>query len=300
MMNTDEFASVDELRKSLIGELIKSVGLPETTFWRRLFSPLFWLPTRRLALVGSDFDRSVARGGIHHAMQNLRAFFVSDVEVIQKPQIPNHGPLLILTNHPGTYDAVVVSSQIPRDDLKIVSSSIPFIEKMKVARRHFLFATRDTYKRMLVIKNVIDHLKTGGAILIFPGGHIEPEPAFMLEALGELENWSRAVDIFVRKVPETQIQVGIVSNVLREKSFRNPLTRLRRQLRDRQRIGEFIQVISQLIMEKKYSNIPKVSFADSFTLSDISSTRDTKGLMPYIIKIAKEQMCLHIPETLNK
>ena len=109
------------------------------------------------------------------------------MEVHGGDNVPKRGPLLVVSNHPGTYDAVAIAAHLSRDDVKIVSSDIPFIQTMRNANRHFLFTTRDTYKRMIVIKRAIRHLKSGGAILIFPSGHIDPEPAFMPDAMKELE-----------------------------------------------------------------------------------------------------------------
>jgi len=293
-METDQYISINELRLSLIDEIIKSVGLPRTPFWRKVFSPIFWLPTDRFSRFGSSFDALVAKSGFNKAIKNALTFFVGDVEVHGVNNIPKTGPLLVVSNHPGTYDSVVIAAHLPRDDVKIVSSDIPFIQKMRNANRHFLFTTRDTYKRMIVIKRAIRHLKSGGAILIFPSGHIDPEPAFMPEAMKELETWSRVVEIFINKVPETNIQVAIVSNVLSMKYLKNPLTRLRKHWRDRQRIAEFLQVINQLVFRRKFHDIPKITFAEAFGLKDINENDDTKTAMPYVIARAKEMMALHV------
>ena len=294
-METNQSVTVNELRISLIDEIIKSVGLPRTLFWRKVFSPIFWLPTDRLSRFGSNFDELVAKSGFKKAIKKVLSFFVGDLEVRGRKNIPKNGPLLVLSNHPGTYDAVAITAHLPRDDIKIVSSGIPFIQKMKNANRHFLFATRDTYKRMVVIKHAIRHLKSGGAILIFPSGHIDPEPAFMPEAMKELETWSHVVEVFLSKVPEIYIQVAIVSNVLSPKYMKNPLTRLRKKRRDQQRIAEFLQVIDQLVFRRKFQDIPKITFAKAFRLKDMSESGSIKALMPYVITRAKETMALHTP-----
>ena len=293
-MEYDESISIDALRESLLDEIVKSVGLPQTKFWRTIFSPFFWIPTQRFSHVGARFDAIVARSGFHDAMRDLQSFFVHDVKVSGIENIPLSGPVLVLSNHPGTYDAVVLSAQIPRDDVKIVASDIPFIEKMKSANRHFLFATRDTFKRMVVIRQAVDHLKNDGVVIIFPSGHIDPEPAFLDVAMGEIENWSQAINIFLHKAPDTRIVVALVSNVLAERYFRNPLTRLRKELRDRQRIGEFLQVIDQLVFRKRFKHVPVVTFARPFVLEDIGAEKDISRLIPYVKSQAREMMQLHI------
>jgi len=294
-MGDQEAGSVRELRESLIEEIVRAVGLPYTRFWYKIFSTIFWLPTHRLSEVGSLFDREVAENGFQSAMRTMQAVFMREVNVLTTAEIPSSGPLLLLANHPGTYDAVVLASHVPRDDLKIVASHIPFIEKMRNANRHFFFATRDTLKRMVVIKEIVDHLRSGGAVLIFPGGHMEPDPAFMPQALDALDDWSKAVEIFVQKVPQTAVQIGIVSNLLAEKNFKNPLTRLRKNFRDRQRIGEFIQVIHQMALGKKYHNIPRLSFTAPFYINTVNFDGDQKMLLPFAIQAAKASMQEHIP-----
>ena len=218
-METNQFILVHELRQSITDEIIKSVGLPRTPFWRKIFSPISWLPTDRFSRFGSKFDAIVAKSGFNKAIQNAQSYFVGDGEVYGKGDIPKNGPSLIVSNHPGTYDVVVIAAQLIRDDVKIVLSRIPFIQKMKNANRHFLFATRDTYKRMIVTKRAIRHLKSGGAILIFPSEHIDPELVFYPKAMQELETWSHVLEIFLSKVPETTIQVAIVSKVLSRKIY---------------------------------------------------------------------------------
>jgi len=140
-MVTNQYVSINELRISLIDEIIKSVGLPRTPFWRKVFSPIFWLPTDRFSRFGSNFDKLVAKSGFNKAIKNALTFFVGDVEVHGGDNIPKKGPLLVVSNHPGTYDAVVIAAQLPRDDVRIVSSGIPFIQKMRNANRHYFFCT---------------------------------------------------------------------------------------------------------------------------------------------------------------
>jgi hypothetical protein len=134
-METDQYVSVNELRKSLIDEIIKSVGLPRTPFWQKVFSPIFWLPTDRFSRFGSNFDKLITKSGFNKAINNALTFFVGGVEVHGGNNIPKKGPLLVVSNHPGTYDAVVIAANLPRDDVKIVSSGIPFIQKMRNADR---------------------------------------------------------------------------------------------------------------------------------------------------------------------
>ncbi len=42
-------------------------------------------------------------------------------------KIPSKGPAIILSNHPGAYDAIAIGSQVPRQDLKFTVSKTPFL-----------------------------------------------------------------------------------------------------------------------------------------------------------------------------
>ena len=112
--------------------------------------------------------------------------------------------------------------------------------------------------------------------------------------MDEIDNWSRAINIFLQKAPDTQVQVALVSNVLAERYFRNSLTRLRKRLRDRQRIGEFLQVMSQLVSRKQFEHVPFVTFGEPFTLECINARNNIERLLPHVKNLAREMMLLHI------
>ena len=294
-MGAQQTISVSELRANLFDEIRNALGLPRGKFWRAVVAPFFWLPVERFSQFGAAFDAEVANFGFGVATKNALATLVHKVEVMGVEKIPQNGPLLIASNHPGTYDGLAIAAQLQREDVKIVVSRIPFIQNLKTAKRHFIFSGKEVHQRMLVIRDAIDYLKKGGAVLIFPSGHIDPEPAFMAGAIQELESWSRSLEIFVRKVPEAAVQVAIVSNVLLQRYTNNLLTKLRTQRIPRQRIAEFMQVISQMVFNKKFDNTPKVTFDNPFTLQDLGMHKDRlEEFLPHVVERAKKLMKEHI------
>lgn len=67
-----------------------------------------------------------------------------------------------------------------------------------------------------MVRAAADHLRAGGALLTFPAGAIEPDPALRLaDALTSLAGWRNATELFVRLVPETAV-------LLRDRSI-NPV-----------------------------------------------------------------------------
>lgn len=295
-MVTYQYTSETDLRKALLDEIVRAVGLPITNFWRKMVEVLFWVPINRFSKLGAFFDKMVYQHGFSKAVDISLKLLVSDIDILHAVDVPKTGPLLVISNHPGTYDALCLAAKLPRDDVKIVSSNIPFLKIMKNANDHFLFTSVDNYVRMLVIRNAIRHLEKGGAVIMFPSAHMDPEPAFMSGAMEALDEWSRSIEIFVRKVPETIVQVAIVSRVLIPKYLAHPITRVRKGRRDRQRIAEFLQVVNQMIYKKKINQVPLVSFAQPFSLEQISPEKDISKLLPYSVARAKELMHDHLPE----
>ena len=64
---------------------------------------------------------------------------------------------------------------------------------------------------MQVMRESIRHLKNGGALLIFPRGSIEADPAFMPHPEAEFEHWSRSLEIFMQRagvVESIDLRIG--------------------------------------------------------------------------------------------
>jgi len=295
-MVTYRYTSETDLRKALLDEIVRAVGLPITNFWRKMIEVMFWIPIKRFSQLGAYFDKMVYQHGFSKAVDISLKLLVNDIKILDDVAVPETGPLLVISNHPGTYDTLCLAAKLPRDDVKIVSSNIPFLKIMKNANDHFLFTSVDNYVRMLVIRNAIRHLEKGGAVIMFPSAHMDPEPAFMPGAMEALDEWSRSIEIFVKKVPETVVQVAVVSRVIIPKYLTHPITRVRKGRRERQRIAEFLQVINQMVYKKKFNQVPLVSFAQPFSLEQISAEKDINKLLPYSIARAKELMQNHLPE----
>ena len=294
-MTTFENVSENDLQKALLSEIVRAAGLPDKRIWRKFIKAIFWLPAKRFSKLGSHFDKLVYQHGFRKAIDISLGLLVEDVKTIGDVHTPKKGPLLIVSNHPGTYDALCLAAKLPRDDVKIVSSNISFLKIMKNANEHFLFTSIDSYVRMIVIRNAIRHLERGGALIIFPSGHMDPEPACMNGAMEALDEWSKSIEVFLHKVPETVVQVAVVSHVLEKRFLSNPITHIRKGRRERQRIAEFLQIVNQLVHKRKFNLIPLVSFAEPFMMENITDQNGASELRHYIIDQAKRLMVAHLP-----
>lgn len=285
-------AQVAELRDSIVKEVFDALGFPNHTALRQFVSPLFRLPVDRFATLASQFDQLVAGSGFPAACRWILPRFVEGTVVDGAGRIPAAGPLLVPCNHPGAYDGLAVVAALPRNDLKIVVSGIPLTRNLPAAARHFIFATADPHGRMGAVRAMIRHLRDGGAILIFPSGKVDPDPAILPGAHAALEAWSPSLELILRKVPQAMVQVAIVSGVLSPASLRNPLIRLQKGWR-RLKLAEFIQVFQQLLFANKLALTPRVSFGEPFPATELCDEQSAASELQSLIQRAQSLLNAH-------
>ena len=205
--------------------------------------------------------------------------------------IPPEGPLVIAANHPGAADSLAIGASAGREDLKIIASDVAFLTHLTQIGQHLIFLPRQgIQKRMLAIREGIRHLQTGGALLLFAHGTIDPDPAFMPEAEAELNAWSRSLEIFLERVPETRVVASIVSHVLEPAYMHHPLTWLQKARVDRQRLAIMMQIIQQML-GKKLDLVPRVSFSESL---HPSAAREPGDTLQAVIRIARRLLRTHL------
>jgi hypothetical protein len=274
---------LNDLKKNLLDEIYKALELGSSHPLRPLFEPLFAPATQRFAELAAGFDRDVKNHGFSEAARRLLPRFTREINVSGAERIPAQGPLLIVSNHPGTYDSLVIASNLPRPDLKIIASGVPFIRNLAATANHLIYSSLEPFERMKVIRATVRHLRDGGAVLIFPSGGIGPDPAIMPGALEELETWSPSLEVILRHVPSTRILITAVSGVLHAGWVRNPVIHMRSGRRNQQRVAEFFQIIQQMLFPNSLLVNPSVCFAEPF----IPAPSSNSHFLPAIIASAK-------------
>ncbi len=166
------------------------------------------------------------------------------VEVEGRANVPREGPLLLVANHPGLCDTVALFAATPRSDLRVVAAERPFLDALPNTSRYLFTVAETSPGRFGLIRAVSRHLKGGGAVLTFPGGRIEPDPAVLPGAIEALDGWSASVDLFARLAPGLAIVPVIVSGVLSPTALRNPLSFLRRRKEDREWLAATLQLLT--------------------------------------------------------
>jgi hypothetical protein len=270
-------ADVNRVIEALQAEILGIMNLADQVWAHTLIAPLFQIPCRKLAGLLVRLDLDIARCGLPAGIGSFLARFVQDVRASGVDSVPKEGPLLVVSNHPAAYDVVILSRLLGRDDLKIISSNISVVSCLPAVAPHFIFTGDDPFGRIATVRSAIRHLLNGGALLIFPRGEVEADPAVSPGALDGLARWSESLDLFLRNAPQTQTIVSIVSGVLSGRWFHNPLVRLWKEPERRQKVAEIFQVVQHVIKPGSLNFHPAVTFSPPLRREQISPESSTPG-----------------------
>jgi hypothetical protein len=285
-----------QLRSYLMEEIFKTLGFKPQGFMGQVLWPFVFIPANRFAQIAAEFDARVGRDGFPQAAAWALKLFVDRIEVSGQQGIPHQGPLIVASNHPGTYDSIAIASCVPRNDLQIIVSGVPFFQGMPTAGDHFLYAEDNPHSRMGVVRAAIRHLRSGGSLLIFPTGRMDPDPAVLPGAAQSLKAWSKSLQIFLQGVPECRLVLTTVSGVLAESSLNHPLVKLRSKVRDRQRVAEFIQVMLQLFWKYRLKVCPRITFDQPVGASELYQQAHEQPLLPVITARAEALLAAHLAQ----
>ncbi len=235
---------VEVLTRVCTEELLDAFGLGGLERGRRPLELLSRVPARRLARQVATYDEIVGESGLAAGGAWAVGRMARRLEVEGRENVPPEGPLLLVANHPGLADALALFATVPRRDLRVVAAERPFLEALPNTARHLIPVSEASPRRSGAVRTATRHLREGGAILTFPGGEIEPDPAILPGAVEALGRWSGSLDLFARLVPDLAVVPAVVSGVLSPTALRNPLTFVRRQPRDRQWLAASIQMVT--------------------------------------------------------
>jgi hypothetical protein len=286
--------SAAALQQRITDEIFFALGFGKTGLMRRLFGWMFLLPTLRFARIFAGADAEIAQRGLSAGCRWILPSFSINLTVSGAENLPEKGPLLIVSNHPGAYDSVALGSCVLRPDLKIVVWETPFYHALTHADRWFIHAPPDPTGRMLALRACLEHLQGGGSLLLFGTGKIEPDPSLLPGADKAIEQWSTSVEVMLRKVPAAQLVCAIASGIMQPAFSHSPLTRIHKDPIDQRRLAEFMQVIWQLVFPKSFQPHIRLSFALPVTGADLWAANPGPRLLPAVQRRALALLEEHV------
>jgi hypothetical protein len=259
-------------------DIVDALGIPGRRLQRSIGLALR-RPARIFARQLRAFDDDTAAAGLRHSAEIMLSSFIRCLAVGGADHIPGRGPLILLSNHPGLTDTLCLFSAIPRADLRILAADRPFLRSLPAVARSLLFISDPGRERLSAVLQAVAHLRSGGALLTFPAGAIEPDPAVMPGAALSLSSWSPSTMLFLRRVPSAVVVPVIVQGVISSAALHHPLTLLRRNRRDRERLAAMLQILAHSIAPALWGVSPRVDFLRPFAGEELVRAGDHAPLM---------------------
>jgi hypothetical protein len=233
-----ELASYAEVKAIAVAEMLAITSM-ESALVRRVLARIFEIPASALARSIVDLDHAVARGSLRDAgLRCLRRYGaearfdpgpgagrpipLASLDPARAIPVPQEGPVVIVSNHPGLFDILALFAAIDRKDLSILAARRPLLDALPNIRRQLL--TIDTSMATATsLRQALRHLRKGGALLHFPAGQIEPDPRVTPAGAPLLYPWKPGLDAILmaaaRARPDLRVIPAVVSGVLSRRAL---------------------------------------------------------------------------------
>ncbi|MCX8026061.1 MAG: 1-acyl-sn-glycerol-3-phosphate acyltransferase, partial [Thermanaerothrix sp.] len=261
------------LEDALIEDVIEYVAPQNHPWIKGLWKTLLRPAVRRFCALAAAFDHTVASIGFCRAAAHWLPYLVPSYQVVGAEHIPNQGPLLILANHPGTFDLVLLAACLPRDDFKTIASDRPFFRALTATSAYLIFSSRvDLRAKANVIRHAIQHLEDGGVLVLFPAGRLEPDPSHQpTAALQALRQWSESTQILISRVPHAYIQVAMMGGLVSPHFMRHPVVKWQKSAYNALVTAEVLQIWRQFRVNKPTLIAPRIHFGLPQKACDLAS-----------------------------
>jgi 1-acyl-sn-glycerol-3-phosphate acyltransferase len=229
-------------------------GVEKSRVGRWLLNAALGAQLRRFADTMATFNAELVTHGLAEASTALCARYGGTVIAEGLENVPTDGPLLLVSNHPGMFDTLAIYATLPRADVRALARPQPLLGMLTSLAPNLLMLPAEGAGRAGGLRQVLQMLRGGEALLIYPAGHLEPEPVLIgrhglagapTEPLGP---WSNGVGTLVKLAVRQGVPLRVVptslTGVLSLSTWRwfGPLLKLRRSLRGREDLTAVLQV----------------------------------------------------------
>ena len=240
-------SQLDDLTQINLDDLVSAFGFQKYPLPAWVIRILFRGAARKFAQHMIEFDRDIGIHGMAQAARETDKHYVRALCVSGQEHLP-HGSFLALSNHPGMTDSLAVLAALGRAEIRIIALDRPFLLSFPNLGKHLSFVTDDRNERVSLLRKVSAHLRSGGSVLTFPAGHIEPDPDIYPGAVESLQAWTDSVGVFLRLAPQTAVVPIVVRQVIWDRTAYHPLMRLRATRADRELLAAAVQLLLQLLL----------------------------------------------------
>ena len=270
MVNVTMSSSLDLLTQINLDDLVSSFGWTDRPLLARTLRGLFYNPARTFAEQMIEFDNVVGTNGLPDASRLLLKKYTRSLRVFGVDLLPASA-FLALSNHPGMTDTLALFAALDRPDLKIIALDRPFLNALPNTSKQLFYLKDDSASRMTLVRQVASHLRSCGAALTFPAGHLEPDPDVYPGAVDSLKDWTDSVGVFIRMAPETPIVPVLVRGVVRRNSARHPLLRTRKTKEEREKLTAALQLLAHVVFKQTDIHV-RVQIGHPIYARDLGST----------------------------
>jgi hypothetical protein len=228
-------ASYAEVRAIALAEMAEIVAR-RSPLARRIVALALGIPASALARSLVALDGDLARGTMREAALRRLEHYGVDARLGRdggavrlralRPAdapVPRAGPLLVVSNHPGLFDALALFAAVGRDDMATLAARRPLLSALPHLSRRLLSIDPGA-AGAAAIRKALRHLRGGGALLHFPAGRIEPDPCVAPRGAPLLLPWKAGIDTLLaagaRACPGLRVCAAVVSGVISRRALR--------------------------------------------------------------------------------
>ncbi len=174
-----------------------------------MLAPFFVLPALVFSYSLIRLDRRISRKGLTAGMRWILSRYYAGVSGVRTAELPV-GPIIFAGNHPGLGDLPALCSLIERDDILILAKDRSLTREMRGILSHCIVIDESLRSRARAIQQIMEALGQGKAVVLYPAGEIEPDPAVTPRGVPILRSWEPVIDALATRIRKHHLRVPVV------------------------------------------------------------------------------------------